>query len=167
MQSRTDQKQNVLFGLIGWLAACFATSAIGAVASINAKAFYAGLVQPVWAPPGWVFGPVWLVLYALMGVAAWLVWRSGGFMRNGNALRLFILQLVLNALWSWLFFAWHKGLLAFADIVLLWLLILAVMLAFWRVRPLAGALMLPYLAWVGFAAALNFKVWQLNPAILG
>ena len=167
MQSKAAQKQNSLFGLIGWLALCFATSAIGAAASIQAKTFYGSLVQPDWAPPASLFGPVWLVLFALMGISAWMVWRAGGFIRNGNALTVFIVQLGVNALWSWLFFAWHEGGWAFADIVLLWLLILAVILDFRRVRPLAAALLVPYLAWVSFAAALNFSVWQLNPGILG
>lgn len=168
MQSTSaKKKQNSLLGLIGWLALCFATSAIGAAASIEAKTFYADLIQPDWAPSAALFGPVWMVLFALMGIAAWMVWRSGGFIRNGNALTIFIVQLGVNALWSWLFFAWHKGAWSFADIVLLWLLVLAVIIDFWRVRPLAGALLLPYLAWVGFAAALNFEVWQLNPGILG
>ena len=167
MQVRPSQKQNSLIGLIGWLALCFAASAIGAVASMEAKTFYATLIQPDWAPPAYLFGPVWLVLYAMMGFAAWMVWRAGGFIRNGNALSLFIVQLGVSALWSWLFFAWHKGGWALADIVLLWLLIVAVMVDFWRVRPLAGALLLPYLAWVSFAATLNFEVWQLNPGILG
>ncbi len=129
--------------------------------------FTQGLVQPEWAPPASIFGPVWTVLYALMGIAAWLVWRAGGFIRHGNALTLFILQLGINALWSWLFFARHLGVWAFADIVLLWLMIVAVMLDFWRVRPLAGLLLVPYLVWVSFAAALSFQVWQLNPGVLG
>lgn len=165
MQARPQQ--NATLGLIGWLALCFAASTIGAAGSMQATAFYAGLAQPDWAPPAALFGPVWILLYALMGIAAWLVWRAGGFIRNGNALSLFIMQLGINALWSWLFFAWHKGAWAFADIVLLWLFVLAVLLDFWRVRPLAGALLLPYLAWVSFAAVLNFEVWQLNPALLG
>ncbi len=165
MQSRP--RQNSLFALIGWLALCFAASAIGALGSMQAKTFYAGLIQPDWAPPAAWFGPVWMVLYALMGIAAWLVWRAGGFIRNGNALSLFIIQLGINALWSWLFFAWHLGLWAFADIVLLGLFVLAVLLDFWRVRPLAALLLAPYLTWVGFAAALNFQVWQLNPGLLG
>ena len=167
MQPKPSQKQNSLIGLIGWLALCFAAAAIGTVGSTEAQTFYAGLLQPGWAPPASLFGPVWLVLYAMMGFSAWMVWRAGGFIRNGNSLSLFIVQLGVNALWSWLFFAWHKGVWAFADIVLLWLLILAVLADFWRVRPLAGALMLPYLAWVSFAAALNFEVWQLNPGVLG
>jgi benzodiazapine receptor len=155
------------WGLVGWLALSFATAAIGAVASRGAPDFYASLAQPAWAPPASVFGPVWTVLYALMAIAAWLVWREGGFARARTALTLFVAQLIVNALWSWLFFAWHRGALAFVDIVLLWLLIVATVAAFWRIRPLAGALLLPYLAWVSFAAALNFSVWRMNPSLLG
>lgn len=155
-----------ILGLAGWLVIAFAAAAIGAVASVEASAFYAQLTQPGWAPPPSVFGPVWSVLYALMGVAAWVVWREGGFRAQGTALGLFLVQLAANALWSWLFFAWHRGGLAFVDILLLWLLIVATLGMFWRVRPVAGALLLPYLMWVGFAAFLNFSVWQLNPGIL-
>lgn len=154
------------WGLVGWLALCFATAAIGAVASRQAAGFYASLAQPDWAPPASVFGPVWTALYALMAIAAWLAWREGGFARNRAALTLFVVQLVVNALWSWLFFAWHRGALAFVDIVLLWVLIVATIAASWRIRPLAGALLLPYLAWVSFAAALNFAVWRMNPSLL-
>jgi tryptophan-rich sensory protein len=114
-----------------------------------------------------VFGPVWTVLYALMGIAAWLVWRNGGFGAAPTALTLFLVQLGFNALWSWLFFGWNRGAWAFADILLLWALILATLIAFWRIRPLAGVLLLPYLVWVSFAAVLNYFVWQLNPQILG
>jgi tryptophan-rich sensory protein len=114
-----------------------------------------------------VFAPVWTTLYALMGIAAWLVWRVDGFRAYRSALTFFLVQLAINALWSWLFFAWHFGALAFADIVVLWLLIIATIVSFWRVRPLAGALLVPYLLWVSFAAVLNFSVWQLNPQVLG
>jgi tryptophan-rich sensory protein len=154
-------------GLLGWLLLSFAAAAIGALASVQAASFYQQLVQPFWAPPSSVFGPVWSVLYALMGIAAWLVWRDGGWRRQRGVLALFMLQLAVNALWSWLFFAWHRGALAFIDIVLLWLLIVATVIGFWRVRPLAGALLLPYLCWVSFASALNFAVWHLNPGMLG
>jgi benzodiazapine receptor len=154
-------------GLVGWLMLSFAAAAIGAVASVQAAAFYQQLAQPSWAPPSSVFGPVWSVLYALMGVTAWLVWRDGGWRRQRSVLTLFVIQLAVNALWSWLFFAWHHGALAFVDIVLLWLLIVATVIGFWRVRPLAGALLLPYLCWVSFASGLNFAVWHLNPQILG
>lgn len=155
-----------LAGLLAWMLLCFTVSAIGAVASIQAQSFYEQLAQPQWAPPGYVFGPVWTVLYAMMGVAAWLVWCRGGFYRNRLELTLFVVQLAVNALWSWLFFAWFLGAAAFANIILLWLLIVATLLVFWRKRHLAGALLLPYLLWVSFAAALNYSVWQLNPGLL-
>jgi benzodiazapine receptor len=154
-------------GLIAWLAACFAAAAVGGGASIQAGAFYTGLVRPDWAPPPSVFGPVWSVLYTMMGVAAWMVWRAGGFAAARGALLLFLVQLGFNALWTWLFFGWRQGGLAFAEIVFLWVLILATLVAFWRIRPWAGALILPYLAWVGFAAALNFALWQSNAGVLG
>ena len=165
MQSLSMRKQ--ILGLVGWLVVSFAASAVGAVASIQAKSFYSHLAQPAWAPPAGIFGPVWTVLYALMGIAAWLVWRSGGFRPNRKALTLFLLQLAFNSLWSWLFFAWHRGAWALADVLVLWILIVATLVSFWRLRPLAGALLIPYLLWVSFASALNYSVWQLNPQILG
>ena len=156
-----------IWGLACWLLVTFAAAAIGAIASIEASSFYLQLVRPTWAPPAGVFGPVWSVLYTLIGIAAWRVWRKGGFRLQRTALTLFLVQLVLNALWSWLFFGWHRGALAFADIVLLLVSILATLIAFWRAERLAGALLVPYLAWVSFASALNFEVWQLNPQALG
>lgn len=158
------------FGLAGWLILLSAVAGLGAVASVSAGSFYRELALPSWAPPGWVFGPVWSVLYVMMAVAAWLVWRERGFgwmAGGGKALGLFIAQLAANALWSWLFFAWHRGAWAFVDIVVLWVLLVGTIRAFWRVRPLAGALLLPYLAWVSFAAALCLATWRMNPAALG
>ena len=163
----SHSKLRLTLGLIGWLIVSFAASAIGAVASIQARSFYSQLAQPAWAPPPFLFGPVWTVLYAMMAIAAWLVWRSGGLQTNRIALSLFMAQLALNALWSWLFFAWQQGALAFVDIVLLWVLIVVTLVSFWRVRPLAGALLIPYLLWVSFASALNYSLWQLNPQVLG
>jgi benzodiazapine receptor len=151
----SQSKQRQILGLIGWLVVTFAASALGAAASIQAKSFYSQLVQPAWAPPPWIFGPVWTILYSLMAISAWLVWRSGGFRTNRTALSLFIVQLLLNALWSWLFFAWHRGALAFADTVLLWTFIVAALFLFCRVGPLAGALLVPCLLWVVFASALT------------
>ena len=156
-----------ILGLVGWLVVSFIAAGIGAAASVQAGPFYAELVRPEWAPPGWVFGPVWTALYVLMGVAAWLVWRVGGFRAAKLALTLFLVQLALNALWSWLFFGWHLGAWAFADVLLLWAMIAATLIAFWRIRPLAGALLVPYLLWVSFASVLNYSVWQLNPQTLG
>ena len=160
-------RQRQIVGLIGWLFVSFIAAAIGAAASVHAGLFYTRLDRPDWAPPPWLFGPVWTVLYALMGIAAWLVWRVDGFRANKSALTLFLVQLALNALWSWLFFGWHRGALAFANILVLWVLIAATLVAFWRSRPLAGALLAPYLLWVSFASVLNYSVWQLNTQILG
>jgi len=164
--TRPSPSRQVL-GLLGWLLASFATASIGGLASINAAGFCGQLVQPSWAPPPWVFGPVWSVLYILMGVAAWLVWREHGFRGARAALILYAVQLGANALWSWLFFAWHLGAVAFAEIVLLWFLIAATISRFWRLHRAAAILLLPYLAWVTFAAGLNFALWRLNPAFLG
>lgn len=153
-------------GLIGWLALTFATAAIGALASVDAGAFYAELIRPSWAPPGWLFAPVWSTLYALMGVSAWLVWRRRGFDGARSALIVFIVQLAFNALWSWLFFVWRQGALAFLDTVILGCLIGAAIVSFWRISRLAALLLLPYLAWVAFASVLTWSVWRLNPAAL-
>ncbi|KRE89382.1 sensory protein [Frateuria sp. Soil773] len=160
-------KGKQITGLVAWLAVSFIAAAIGAAASVQAGPFYTRLARPQWAPPPDLFGPVWTVLYALMGIAAWLAWRAGGFRTSRTALSLFLVQLVLNAIWSWLFFGWHLGALAFADIVLLWVLVIATLVAFWRIKPLAGMLLVPYLLWISFASALNHAVWQLNPRILG
>lgn len=153
--------------LFGWLALCLVAGAIGAVASIDAAAFYAQLDTPSWAPPGWLFGPVWTTLYILMGIAAWLVWRCPQSERRRFALTLFVVQLAANVLWSWLFFAWRLGAWSFAEVVLLWLLIAATIVAFYRLRPIAAMLLVPYIAWVSFASALNFTIWRANPALLG
>lgn len=154
-------------GFAGWLILTFAAAALGAVASAQAKTFYLQLVRPEWAPPGWLFAPVWTALYLMMAIAAWLVWREHGFRRAGGALTLFVVQLAANAVWTWLFFVWHQGALAFTEILLLWLLIAGTIAAFWRLRVFAAVLLLPYLAWVSFASALTWATWQLNPVILG
>ena len=156
-----------IIGLVLWLVVCFGIAAIGALASINAADFYAELTRPTWAPPGALFGPVWSTLFLLMSIAAWLVWRPHGFRGEPVALSLFLIHLPFNALWSWLFFGWHLGSLAFVDVLLLWSLIAVTLWLFWRVNRFAGLLLLPYLLWVSFAAALNFTIWQLNPQILG
>lgn len=156
-------------GLVMWLAITFVAAAVGSLASGGSGNFYGELVKPSWAPPSSVFGPVWTALYLLMGFAAWLVWRERHGRRGspGLALGLYVVQLVLNALWTWLFFAWNRGAMSFVDICALWVLIVLVLTLFWRVRPIAGMLLVPYLLWVSYAAALNFSSWQLNPSILG
>lgn len=157
-----------LLALAGWLLLTFAAGAVGGIASRDASGFYAQLDRPAWAPPASVFGPVWSTLYLLIGIAAWLVWRArdvdDGARRR--ALALFVGQLVLNALWTWLFFGWRMGGAAVAEIALLWLAIAATLAAFWRVRRVAGLLLLPYLAWVSYAAALTVSLWRRNPGLL-
>jgi benzodiazapine receptor len=146
--------------LAGLLALCFGAAAIGS--PFIPGAWYASLTKPAWNPPSWVFGPVWTTLYTMMAVAAWLVWqRSEGEARR-LALGLFFGQLVLNAAWTPLFFGLHLLGVAFAEILLLWLAIAATIVAFHRVHRLAAWLLVPYLAWVGFAAFLNYTLWRLN-----
>ncbi|NLG62818.1 MAG: tryptophan-rich sensory protein [Candidatus Cloacimonetes bacterium] len=144
----------------------FAAAAIGGLATRSAPEFYTTLVRPSWAPPASLFGPMWTVLYALMAVAAWLVWRQRATKDVRGPLVLFGVQLALNALWSWLFFAWRMGLLAEIEIVVLLVLIAFTVVAFWKVTPLAGMLLLPYLAWVGYATALTFALVGANPDVL-
>lgn len=154
-------------GLAGWLALTFVGAAVGSFASRSAPAFYAQLERPAWAPPAWLFGPVWTALYLLMGLAAWLVWKERGWAGARGALSLYIAQLAANSLWSWIFFAWHRGAWALAEILALAALIVATMAAFARVRRLAAALLAPYLAWVLFATALTAALWRRNPVLLG
>lgn len=148
-------------GLAGWLLFCFAAS--GSAVFVATGGWYATLNKPSWNPPAWVFGPVWSLLYVMMAIAAWLVWRRGGWSQQSRALGLFLLQWLLNALWTPLFFGLHRPGWAFAEILLLWLALLATLVCFWRVSRTAGALLVPYLAWVSFAAFLNFTIWRLNP----
>jgi len=154
-------------GLVGWLALTAVAAAAGAIASLDAASFYAQLARPSWAPPAGAFGPVWSVLYLLMAIAAWLVWREPRAGERKVALTLFVVQLAFNALWSWLFFAWHQGALALVEVLALLALIVATLVAFWRIRPLAGVLLVPYLAWVALASELTFIVWRANPSLLG
>lgn len=162
MTSRSPASQGL--ALLGWLLVAFATAAVGAIASVHAHEFYSQLSQPSWAPPAWLFGPVWSALYTLMGISAWLAWRAPGPRRV--ALGLFVAQLMANALWSWLFFAWHRGALATAEVLLLLALIIATVAAFWRVSRSAALLLLPYLLWVAFASLLTWSIWRRNPDLL-
>ena len=155
-----------ILGFFVILGVTFIAAAVGGWASANAPGFYALLNKPVWAPPAAVFGPVWTVLYLLMAIAAWLVWKEGRKQEVRRALSFYLVQLVLNTFWTWFFFAWRQGGWALAEIVVLWIMILITLAAFYRVRPLAGFLLVPYLAWVGFAAVLNAVLWRLNPGLL-
>ena len=146
--------------LVGWVALCFGAASLGAI--FMPGEWYAALKKPSWNPPGWIFGPVWSALYTMMAVAAWLVWRQGGWGKQRKQLLSFLAQLALNALWTPLFFGLHRPGLAFAEMVLLWLAIGATLVAFRPVSRVAAGLLAPYLAWVSFAAVLNFTLWRLN-----
>ncbi|HEX6100403.1 MAG TPA: TspO/MBR family protein [Thermoanaerobaculia bacterium] len=155
-----------VLGSIVWVALPLLAGAMGGIASTSAPAFYAQLLKPAWAPPPWLFGPVWTVLYLMMGIAALLVFRSAPWSRTRTALSFFAIHLVVNAAWSWLFFHWHLGAGSFAGIAMLWLMIVASVAWFARFRRSAALLLMPYLAWVTFAAVLNWTLWQRNPALL-
>ena len=146
--------------LIVCIAVAFTAAAIGS--RYMPGEWYASLAKPEWTPPNYVFAPVWTLLYLLMGVAAWLVWRERLFADIGIPLILFLVQLALNALWSYLFFGRHQIGLAALEIVVLWIVILLAVVSFWWVRRAAAVLLLPYVLWVGFAAVLNFQLWRLN-----
>ena len=152
---------NSIWMLALFIAICFAVAGAGSgFTSIAVIEWYPTLRKPSWNPPAWIFGPVWSVLYLMMAVAAWLVWRRGG--ARAGALGLFAAQLVLNGLWSALFFGLRNPLAGLIDIFPLWAVILATMVSFWRISSTAGALLLPYWLWVTFATALNFAIWSLN-----
>jgi benzodiazapine receptor len=158
--NRTKQ----IVGLVIFLAVCFGAAAAGGAATYpRIEGWYAALIKPSWTPPDWLFGPVWTVLYLGMAMAAWLVWRQKGLAAAQGPLILFAVQLGLNVAWSWLFFGHQSPRLGFLDILWLWVAIAATMVAFWRRSTAAGLLFVPYLAWVAFAAVLNYSIWQMNP----
>jgi tryptophan-rich sensory protein len=148
------------------LVAVIGSEAVGGLSAVAAGGDFVGYYQrlrkPPFTPPPTAFGPVWTALYLLMGVAAWLVWREGLAQRTALALGLFAAQLALNFAWSLIFFGQHRVGAALIEIAVLWLTILATIVAFWSLRPLAGALLVPYLAWVSVATYLNAGIWRLN-----
>lgn len=165
MTTRTTQNQPptgaiVWFALAGWILLAFAASALGAF--FQPGVWYEGLNKPVFNPPGWVFGPVWFALYLAMGTAAWLVWRKSGFRGAALALGLYMCQLVLNALWTPVFFGLQQPGAAFAIIVAMWVAIALTIVTFWKHSRVAAGLLVPYLLWVSFASVLNFSLWQMN-----
>ncbi len=150
-----------LFALAGWVLLCFAAAAMGGL--FMPGEWYASLKKPSWNPPGWIFGPIWTALYTMMAIAAWLVWRQGGWDKQRKPLFIFLAQLALNALWTPLFFGLHWPGVAFAELILLWVAIAWTISAFWHANRAAALLLAPYLAWVSFAAVLNGTLWRLNP----
>ena len=147
--------------LAGFILVCLVTGGLGGWATAQSVTdWYPTLVKPSWNPPNWIFGPVWTALYLMMAVAAWLVWRSDSNIRG--AMILFFSQLALNFAWSFLFFGARSPWLGLMDIAMLWLALIITVIAFFQKSAAAGLLMLPYLAWVSFAAILNLAIWRLN-----
>ena len=146
--------------LASWVLLCLAAGYVGALLS-GPDAWYSSLDKPAWNPPAWIFGPVWTTLYILMGIAAWLVSGSVHPAKR-PALVLFVVQLALNAAWSWIFFGAHSIGWAFVELLVLWAFLVATVIAFWRASRMAAILLWPYLAWTTFAAALNATIWMLN-----
>ncbi|MFV0442135.1 MAG: TspO/MBR family protein [Planctomycetaceae bacterium] len=150
-------------GLFLFVLVCVGAGGLGAVATTpEIDGWYRTVVKPEWNPPNWVFGPVWTTLFVLMGISAWLVWKPAGFKESKTPLSLFAVQLILNVAWSWIFFGMHQIGWAVVEIVILWLVILATTVAFFRRSKPAGWLLVPYLVWVTFASVLNFTIWRLN-----
>lgn len=146
------------------IATCMAAALIGGFFTARAvKEWYPSLKKPSWNPPSWAFGPIWTILYILMAISAWLVWKEGGLMQQIIPLSLFGIQLIFNVVWSWLFFYKRSIRGGLYEIVMLWILILATLLAFWSATIIAGLLFVPYLVWVSIASYLNYTVWKLNP----
>jgi tryptophan-rich sensory protein len=152
-----------LRGLFVSGAVCFAAATIGSlVTTPNIGGWYAALHKPAWTPPNWVFGPVWTALYLAMAVAAWLVWRRTAWPESRGPLGWFLVQLALNAAWSWLFFGAKMPGAALAELIVLWVAIAVTLALFWRRSAVAGMLLVPYLLWVTYAATLNLAIWRLN-----
>ena len=143
--------------LFVFFAVTAAAAAFGAV--FQPGTWYQGLEKPPWTPPNWLFGPVWAVLYIMIAVSGWLVWREQGF---SLVVALWVVQLVLNGAWSWIMFGQHQIGWALADIVFLWIAIIVFAVLAWPVSATASLLFFPYLAWVSYAGALNFAIWRLN-----
>lgn len=159
----TPSSSQQAIGLFIAIAICFAAAGLGGlVTTPHIPGWYATLAKPTWNPPAWIFGPVWSLLYLMMAVAVWLVWRQAGIAAAKLPLGLFAVQLTLNSLWSVLFFGLHSPGAAAAEILLLWAAILATLITFWQRSKLAGWLLVPYLAWVSFAAVLNVTICRLN-----
>lgn len=149
------------WGLVGFVVACVVVASSGAI--FKPGAWYEGLAKPWWRPPNWLFPPAWTLLYCLIAASGWLVWRKAGFAGAALPLAVYGLQLLLNAMWSGVFFGLRRMDLAFVNVVALWLSILALIVLFAPIDSLSAWLLVPYFAWVSFAALLNFTVWRMNP----
>lgn len=153
-----------IIGLFFWVGLCFFVAWTGAQVSpgIASSEWYDALNKPTWNPPGWLFGPVWTILYTMMGVAAWLIWKEFGFKNARFVLIVFLIQLFLNGLWSQLFFGMQELGWAFVEIIILLSAIIFTAYLFFQKNRISGWLMIPYIAWVSFATVLNATIWIIN-----
>lgn len=155
-------KHSLLYKILLCAVACLLLGSLSGLATGTAvKGWYAEMAKPSWNPPNWIFGPVWTVLYLMMGSAFALVWQASSKAKN-KAMLLFGIQFALNLLWSILFFGFARIDLALIEILLLWLMIFFTILSFYRIKALAAYLLIPYLAWVSFASFLNYTLYTLN-----
>ena len=161
--ARREFRWRDICGLAFWVALSLGVSTIGgAITRASVSDWYQGLAKPSFTPPDWAFTAVWISLFLLMGVSAWLVWRLTGLAYGAIPLACFTAQLALNLAWSILFFGFRSVGWALIEIVILWIVVLMTTVAFYRVSPPAGLLLAPYLLWLSFAIALNASIWRLN-----
>jgi benzodiazapine receptor len=164
----TEQAQRrstlaLAIALVISIAICFLAGGIGGFSTTSSvNGWYADISKPSWNPPNWIFGPVWSVLYLMMAISAWLVWKQSGFENSKLALGWFLFHLFLNVFWSILFFGMQQPGWALVEVVGLWLSIAFTIVLFYRHSKLAARLLVPYLLWVTFAAFLNYSIWSLN-----
>ena len=167
MDEKTPTRSNVVIvvGLVVSILVCFSAGAIGGLATTSSvNGWYAEINKPTWNPPGWIFGPVWSALYLMMGVSAWLVWKDSSTGNSKTALGFFAFHLLLNVLWSIVFFGMRQPGWAVWEIFVLWFSIIITMVLFFRHSKLAAGLLVPYWLWVSFATFLNYTIWTLNRA---
>lgn len=149
-----------IVGLIIWIFICSLAGIFGA--QFEPGSWYELLQKPAWTPPNWVFPVVWPILYVMMGISAWMLWKMEEVSLTDTEFTWFFMQLILNALWSWIFFGMELIATGLAEIFLLWVALIFTLFLFWHRNHTAGLLLVPYLLWVSYASALNFAIWQLN-----
>lgn len=159
-KNMVSKRMSDLMGLAFWIVLTFSVAAFAS--QFEPGVWYTKIAKPIWTPPGWLFGPVWGILYLAMSVSAWLIWRHRSTVKLSMPLALYLVQLLLNGLWSWLFFGRQLIGTALIDLMILTLLIAITTAMFMRIQKAAGIMMLPYLLWISFATALNFQIWRMN-----
>jgi len=156
----TKYRFSNVIALAFWILLTFAVAAFAS--QFQPDTWYTTIAKPSWTPPGWIFGPVWSLLYLSMSISVWFIWNQRKTLNVNIPLLLYIIQLILNGLWSYIFFNQHQIGIALIDIVILVFLISIITVRFWQISKTAGILFIPYLVWVSFATVLNFEIWRIN-----